>query len=322
MPMTTQTQKETEQPNEIDATLRHISRMLPDDYARALLPGVSGIRAAQWLETQIDTPRKRRLDRTLDVHCEEDRRLLHTEWQLEMRVDVPFRVFEYHNVMVMALVGEHRPRDEPAPPNESPIQVESTVVLLTGREAPWPAYGEYRTSPKGAPFSGVRFRIDAVYQRTVAELEARQSALWLVFAPLCVDADEAQILRILEKLRAELPARLFEELALAMSVMADVDQRKRGLRPVITSRVNEEGIMQNWLYQEGHQQGRKEGRKEGLDEGRLEEARAALRRVLARRELALSPRQQKRINDCTDLARLERWHDQAVTAKSTADALK
>jgi len=49
--------------------------MLPDDYARALLPGVSGIRAAQWLETQLDNPRKRRLDRTLDVHCESDRRL-------------------------------------------------------------------------------------------------------------------------------------------------------------------------------------------------------------------------------------------------------
>jgi hypothetical protein len=56
-------------------------------------------------------------------------------------------------------------------------------------------------------------------------------------------------------------------------------------------------------------------------EGRLTEARAALRRVLARRQLTPSKQDDARIEACTELATLERWHDQAVTAVSVADAL-
>ncbi len=56
-------------------------------------------------------------------------------------------------------------------------------------------------------------------------------------------------------------------------------------------------------------------------EGRLAGARAALRRVLARRQLTLSKDDDARIEGCTDLAKLERWHDQAVTARTVADAL-
>ena len=60
---------------------------------------------------------------------------------------------------------------------------------------------------------------------------------------------------------------------------------------------------------------------DGLKQGRLVEARAALRRVLARRELSLSTEDEGRIEACTDLATLERWHDQALVASSAAEAL-
>ena len=56
-------------------------------------------------------------------------------------------------------------------------------------------------------------------------------------------------------------------------------------------------------------------------EGRLTEARAALRRVLARRQLTPSKDDDARIEACTDLATLERWLDRAVTALSVSDAL-
>jgi hypothetical protein len=56
-------------------------------------------------------------------------------------------------------------------------------------------------------------------------------------------------------------------------------------------------------------------------EGRLTEARAALHRVPARRQLTLSQDDDARIEACTDLATLERWHDRAVTAVSVSDAL-
>jgi len=57
-------------------------------------------------------------------------------------------------------------------------------------------------------------------------------------------------------------------------------------------------------------------------EGRLAEARAALRRVLVQRQLTPSKDQEARIEACTDLATLERWHDRAVTAVSVSDALQ
>ena len=65
-----------------------------------------------------------------------------------------------------------------------------------------------------------------------------------------------------------------------------------------------------------------EARKEGLDMGRVSEARSALRRVLARRKLPLTAEEEARIDACTNLPTLERWLDQAVEAKSAAEALQ
>ena len=59
-----------------------------------------------------------------------------------------------------------------------------------------------------------------------------------------------------------------------------------------------------------------------IDKGRLAEARSALRRVLARRQLALSLDEESRIEACSDFGTLERWLDQAVTATSTSEALQ
>ena len=57
-------------------------------------------------------------------------------------------------------------------------------------------------------------------------------------------------------------------------------------------------------------------------EGRLTEARAALRRVLAGRQLTPSQDDDARIDACTDLATLERWLDRAITAASASDVLR
>jgi hypothetical protein len=73
---------------------------------------------------------------------------------------------------------------------------------------------------------------------------------------------------------------------------------------------------------EARQQLIDEGRAEGLEQGRLTEARAALRRVLARRKVALRRADKTRIDACVDLATLERWHDQAITARTGDEALR
>jgi hypothetical protein len=66
---------------------------------------------------------------------------------------------------------------------------------------------------------------------------------------------------------------------------------------------------------------RKEGRKEGRRKGRLAEARAILRRLLARRGFELSADDEARIDACTTLATLEHWIDEAVVVSSAAEAL-
>ena len=62
-------------------------------------------------------------------------------------------------------------------------------------------------------------------------------------------------------------------------------------------------------------------KEEGILEGELTKARAALRRVLTRRQLMPSKDDDARIEACTDVATLDRWLDQAVTATSIAEAL-
>ena len=59
----------------------------------------------------------------------------------------------------------------------------------------------------------------------------------------------------------------------------------------------------------------------GLSEGRLTATRASLRRVLASRQFAPSKDDKARIDACTDLATLERWHDRAITVVSASDVL-
>lgn len=61
---------------------------------------------------------------------------------------------------------------------------------------------------------------------------------------------------------------------------------------------------------------------EAVVESRLAEARSAIRRVLVRRRFVLRPEEDARIDACSDLAMLERWLDQAVTAGSVGEALE
>ena len=59
-----------------------------------------------------------------------------------------------------------------------------------------------------------------------------------------------------------------------------------------------------------------------VETARLTDARDSLREVLAQRQLSPSADEAARIEACTDLATLQRWLRQAVTAASVADALQ
>ena len=258
---------------DLDLILRHVTRQFPEQLAQALLPPGTVISSARWSDTQV-TSRQRRLDRGLEVVVENKRRVEHTEWQLEMLADTPFRVYEYNTLTAIALEAE-------TPAGQETPRIQSTVVLMTGRETPWPEHGTHRTSPDGEPFSGVTFRIDAVYQRTIAELEAR-GPLWAIFAPLAVDADPVRMTAVLDKLRAAHDPRKFTELAVALAVVATKDQRQRGLSRGILAVLSKEDVMQSSVYQMGKVDGKQEGKLEGELEGELKAVTQLYERRLGR----------------------------------------
>ncbi|WP_437593049.1 hypothetical protein [Sorangium sp. So ce1000] len=260
----TENTRPDDEQDDVDLILRHVSRQFPGDVARALLGAAEPVEPLGWVDTQV-TGRQRRLDRALSVNVGGERRLLHAEWTLAMSEEIPFRVFEYHCLTALAMADEARAsKGAPSPP---PTPIDSVVVVLSGREEAWPTYGAYRTSSLDEPFSGVQFRIEAVYQRTVAELTARKSSFWLIFAPLAADADGGKLTQVIETLRACSGERQFAELGAAMVALAEADARERRLADVIKSLLPREVAMQNSIYREGKAAGLKEGLEKGLEKG-------------------------------------------------------
>jgi hypothetical protein len=304
--------------DDVDLVLRHVSRLFPEQFARALLPREAVLGVTGWLDTQV-TSRQRRLDRALDVTVDGERRILLGEWQVRMTADVPFRIYEYNVLTVLALADEiaagpdPQARAVPAAPKLPPV--ESTLVLLSGREEPWPADGELRTSPPDRPFSGVRFRIEPVYQRTIAELAAKGSALWMIFVPLAVDASGEKIGEVLRQLRAQTTKREFEELAVAMTAIADWDKRGRCLREQIVAFLPKEVVVQSWIYKQGVEQGEARGIAKGEAKG---EAGAVIK-VLEARGIRVSKATRERILASTDAATLDRWLERAIKVKKATD---
>ena len=123
------------------------------------------------------------------------------------------------------------------------------------------------------------FRIDAVYQRTVAELEAR-GLLWAIFTPLAVDADPVRMKEVLGRLRAASNVHDFGELAAALTVVATKDKRQRGLREVILSVLTEEDVMQSSVFQMGERRGELKGKLEGKVESAVRRYERRIQRPL------------------------------------------
>ena len=184
---------------------------------------------------------------------------------------------------------------------------------------PWPENLRFRVSPPGEPFSGLRVRVEAFYQRTVAELEARDAPLWMVFAPLAVDATPDAMTRVLDALRDRTEPRQFEEFAVAMTVLADADVRGRGLRAVITSHLPEEIVMQSWVYKQGVEKGRQEGIEKGIEKGSQETLRQSIALILSARGLRLTATRRARLDAETRIEVLNAWLTRAATAARAAD---
>jgi hypothetical protein len=197
-----------------DITLRHLSRRHAEALARLYVAG-GPFEVVGWADTQV-TAVERRLDKTLLIRSAGELRSLEVEFEYAYAKDLPDRVHEYQGLSRMAFRAEN--------PGVVPPLMETVVVLLTGRRRPWPDEGTLRTGWRSRRFSRTHFRIDAIYQRTVAELYARGSPFWLAFTPLSPDATVEAMRGVVATLRAQVPAdEERSDLFAALLVLADVD---------------------------------------------------------------------------------------------------
>jgi hypothetical protein len=277
-----------------DITLRHIARRRPGDVASAFVPRGRPVEVLGWVDTQV-TSVERRLDKALRLRLDGELRVLHVEFCFTLRADVPDQILEYLGFLFAPLRAEAP--GEPVPP------IESVAVVLSGRKRRLPATGKRGTAWPGRRFSGVHFRVDAVYQRTVAELRARGSIFWLVFTPLARDATAAALREVLEEIlekagtdeeRAELVTALF--------LMATVDPWGHSIRKELDMMVTDieyelyrnAPVIGKWIReaeQKGELQGEQRGKQEVIVEllGRLF-ARRIGRRPTAEEERSIVER--------------------------------
>jgi hypothetical protein len=277
-----------------DIALRHVVHRHGKDLAQVLVPRFP-VESVAWADTQF-THRERRLDRALELRGQGRRQLLHVELAVRAKRRLAYRMFEYAAQMVMAEqaiadppVGDDEEVEAddlddlalPAEPHDAAdaegdleelaaVPVESAVILLSGRKKPWPRRGRFRTSARGRRFSGQSFRIEAVYQRTVAELLSRPGSFWLVFTPLAVDANAQAIRQLIE----EIACRESEEedradLYAAMLVLAELDTWGHNLREEIRMQLREldrNAIMKSPTLREVFEDGIEKGRQQLLEE--------------------------------------------------------
>lgn len=279
-----------------DITLRHIARRRPEELARAFVPE-GHVETLGWVDTQV-TKLERRMDKALRLRVDGEPRVLHVEFCFALRRDVPDRVFEYLGFLFAALRVEA--------PSEAVPPIESVAVVLSGRGRRLPRVGKRRTAWPGRPFSGTHFRIDAVYQRTVAELRARGSVLWLVFTPLARDATVAALREVVAAIDAgAADEEERADLYTAFLVMATIDPWGHNLHEELVMMVEdkEEGLLRRTpiigemiieAEQKAELRGQKLGREEAIAEllGRLF-ARRVGRRPTTEEERSIIQRTQE-----------------------------
>jgi hypothetical protein len=253
-----------------DITLRHIARRRPEELARAFVPEGCPLEFLGWIDTQVTTI-ERRPDKALRLRVGGALRVLDVEFCFSLRDDVPDRFFEYLGFLFTALRIEA--------PAEAVPPIECVAVVLSGRKRRLPATGERRTGWPERRFSGVRFRIDAVYQRTVAQLRARGSVFWLVFAPLARDATARTMREVVAEIHEGAASQEERtELFTAFLVLATIDPWGHNLREELVMMVEdkEEGLLKRtpiigeWII-EAEEKGQRLGRESAITEllGRL-----------------------------------------------------
>lgn len=280
------------EPDAPDKILRDVSRRHPLELAGAWMND-KPIRSASWAETQFSV-RERRMDRLLRVESADEYRFLHVEWSLRLTPKAHRRIFQYHQLGTLTAEIDAQALSTKEK-RVVPLPIKSILVVLTGPDKPLPNRGQYATSWPTDEFTGMTYRIEAMYQKTMQEIEAMGDVFWLIFIPLAIDVTRKKLLGILDQLAARTNPDDFVELVAAMSSMAALRKDAPGLLDMIRSYVPKERTMKHWFYKLGRADGKQIGRQKGREEGR-EEGLALFVKVLTKRlGRELTPAEKKRI---------------------------
>ena len=270
--------RKNERNDDIDAMLRRASRPHARALSRILFGIEQPVHDPTWIESQL-AARQRRVDRVLAIRIGDEHRWQHIEWSETLDRHVLVRIYEYNHLLAMAAQADADAASKPRKPPIKPATVDSVVVVLTGPKSGLPRRSFYRTSSPNEPFSGVHFRVESVYRRTVAEIEAMNNVFWLVFVPLAIDADELAIVRAIDSMRTRTNRDEFGDLVATLFTIARLKKDRPEFMDVIQSHTKKRKTMllNNWLIQ-----GRREGRKVGEKVGERKMLRAQFERRLQR----------------------------------------
>jgi hypothetical protein len=257
-----------------DVSLRHVAQRHPDELVQALLPADRPIEVVGWLDTQV-TSIERRLDKALELRVAGRRKLLGVEFEIDYRSDAAFRSYAYQALLLIGLGAQEKALPPP---------MESVIILLRGRQDPWPPWIEFRSGWSKAWWNGVHVRMEPVYQRTVGELCARPGVFWLVFTPLALDATVSGMRGVIETIRRRVPEDAERaELYVVLLMMAEVNAWGHNLREEIKTMLEGmdlELLLQSTTLREAFEEGEAKGEAKGKAEGKAEGKREVIQEML------------------------------------------
>jgi hypothetical protein len=292
---------------ETDVTFRHLLRGLPRPILRLAFPRRK-LEPLGALDPSVDRPRQRTADSLFRVRDGATEAAVHVEIERAWRADLPGRLFDYASAAVTT----------------TRLPVWSVVVLLRPGGRPPRGTGVHRIPGVGGDAFVFRYHVVPLWKLDAHRMRRQ---LGLEGAPFCAamkGADEEFVRALADEVTADRKMTRRDRrsatqlLYVVSAAILGSDTARRIFH--VESIIQDPNVQE--LIAEWEDKGRAEGRVEGRIEGRVDGVRGMLLKVLAARSFSITADVRARIDGELDLARLEAWHEAAITAGSIGDVLR
>lgn len=214
------------------------------------------------MDSQV-TALERRVDKALLVRMSGEPRALHFEFEVDPGPELSRRVYFYQSYLFSALCAGLADAAGHVPP------IKSVIIVLRGSRRRSALRGQQRIGWPEDDFSGARYEVEPVYQRTVAELRARGGLVWLVFTPLARDATAEAMKSVLTEIRANVASPEDRaDIYAAMAALADLKPWGYSLRREIRDMgqlIDDAVFRESVILQEAFAEGVEKGIEKGIE---------------------------------------------------------